>query len=157
VAQADDNHVFDHVPTRDELIATYGVPATYGVHAEGTRPSDDRPDVPWRDLLTVVTALAGFGFAARASLNSPLWRPVRRAIAGTAAYFAVTRLDRLVVFLIRVYQRYAPSSVRDRCVFEPNCSEYMRLAVEKYGAVPGVIKGAQRVARCRAPGGVDLP
>jgi putative membrane protein insertion efficiency factor len=63
----------------------------------------------------------------------------------------------LVHFFIKAYQRYAPSDVRDRCCFTPTCSEYMLLAVEKYGVCRGIAAGTARLIRCRPPGGVDYP
>ena len=67
-------------------------------------------------------------------------------------------MSALIVFLVRVYQRAAPVSLRRSCRFEPSCSHYMILAVEKYGAVMGVGKGINRLVRCRPPnGGVDYP
>ncbi len=65
---------------------------------------------------------------------------------------------RIVVFLIRVYQRYAPYEVRCMCLFIPCCSEYMILAIKKYGLIKGVVKGIGRYRRCHEPnGGVDYP
>lgn len=65
---------------------------------------------------------------------------------------------RIVIFTIRMYQRYAPYDIRSSCLFVPNCSEYMVLAIEKYGLVKGVKKGIDRYHRCHAPnGGEDYP
>ena len=65
---------------------------------------------------------------------------------------------RIVVFTIRVYQRYAPYDIRSSCLFIPNCSEYMVLAIEKYGLISGIKKGIERYHRCHAPnGGEDYP
>lgn len=65
---------------------------------------------------------------------------------------------KIVVFSIRVYQRYAPYRVRAGCLFIPNCSEYMILAIEKYGLISGVRRGVARCKRCHAPnGGIDYP
>ena len=64
----------------------------------------------------------------------------------------------LIIWMVRFYQRHAPSAMRAACLFTPTCSEYMILAVEKYGAVRGVIKGIRRILRCKPPnGGVDYP
>lgn len=64
----------------------------------------------------------------------------------------------LVVMMIRWYQRVAPQSLRACCRYEPSCSEFMILAVQKYGVVSGVWKGVVRSFRCRQPyGGVDYP
>lgn len=65
---------------------------------------------------------------------------------------------RIVIFAIRMYQRYAPYDIRSACLFVPNCSEYMVLAIEKYGLVKGIKKGVDRCHRCHFPnGGEDYP
>lgn len=62
-----------------------------------------------------------------------------------------------VIWFVHIYQRYAPDRIRLKCLFEPSCSEYMILAVNKYGAFKGVYKGVKRLFRCRPPGGIDYP
>ena len=70
----------------------------------------------------------------------------------------IFRLKSIVIFVIRIYQKYAPYQIRSVCLFEPNCSEYMILAIEKYGLIKGVIMGIKRFKRCCYPnGGVDYP
>lgn len=65
---------------------------------------------------------------------------------------------KIVIFAIRMYQRYAPYDIRASCLFVPNCSEYMVLAIKKYGLVKGIKKGIDRYHRCHAPnGGEDYP
>ncbi len=67
-------------------------------------------------------------------------------------------LKRLAIFTVRLYQRYARFEVRCRCLFIPNCSEYMILSIQKYGLIKGMIKGFKRYRRCRPPnGGEDYP
>ena len=63
----------------------------------------------------------------------------------------------ILVWLIRLYQRYAKSETRLRCCFVPSCSEYAALAIKKYGAVVGGIKAIERLFRCHPPGEVDYP
>jgi putative membrane protein insertion efficiency factor len=45
------------------------------------------------------------------------------------------------------------------CRFTPTCSEYARLAVEKYGVWRGGWLTMGRLLRCQPfhPGGIDLP
>ena len=65
---------------------------------------------------------------------------------------------RIVIFVIRIYQRYASYELRSQCLFVPNCSEYMVLAIQKYGLIKGIGKGMDRFHRCHAPnGGEDYP
>jgi len=72
--------------------------------------------------------------------------------------YVLFRLRRIAIWCIRVYQRYAPERIRRACVFEPSCSEYMILSIEKYGILCGIIKGVKRLLRCRFPnGGEDYP
>jgi putative membrane protein insertion efficiency factor len=65
---------------------------------------------------------------------------------------------RLVILaLIRGYQRWLSPLLPSACRFHPTCSEYMRQAVERYGAVRGVWMGLKRLARCQplCAGGFD--
>lgn len=65
---------------------------------------------------------------------------------------------KILVTAIILYQKYAPEAVRSNCLYEPCCSEYMKIAVKKYGAFKGFIKGIKRISRCRYPnGGTDEP
>lgn len=65
---------------------------------------------------------------------------------------------RLAVRAIRFYQRRAPERIRNRCRFEPSCSDYAILAFQAYGAWRGLQKTIGRLARCRPPnGGEDYP
>lgn len=72
-------------------------------------------------------------------------------------YFVIF-IKRALIWLVHVYQHYAPDRVRLKCVFEPSCSEYMILSIEKYGVIRGVAKGCLRLLRCHPPnGGKDEP
>ncbi len=65
---------------------------------------------------------------------------------------------KITIFIIKVYQRYAPDSIRLKCRFEPSCSEYMILSIHKYGLIKGLIKGINRLKRCNINGGgFDYP
>lgn len=62
------------------------------------------------------------------------------------------------LWLILLYQKYAPEQMRASCVFTPSCSQYMMLAIQKYGLLRGVLKGTRRLLRCHPPnGGIDEP
>ena len=66
-------------------------------------------------------------------------------------------LKYILIWFIRVYQRYAKSETRLRCCYTPSCSEYAILALKKYGALIGSIKAVRRLLRCGPPGGIDYP
>ena len=79
------------------------------------------------------------------------------AVVACVVYVLLT-LKRAIICAVKIYQRYAPDSVRNNCRFEPSCSEYMILAVEKYGVFKGVRKGLDRLKRCNVDGGgFDYP
>lgn len=73
------------------------------------------------------------------------------------AYIAIFA-NKLLLTVITLYQKYAPEFVRSSCLFEPCCSEYMKKAIKKYGALKGFIKGIKRISLCHYPnGGIDEP
>jgi hypothetical protein len=64
----------------------------------------------------------------------------------------------LAIKLIDSYQHKKPECFTNVCRFEPSCSEYMKLAIKKYGLFSGINKGSKRIYRCRYPnGGIDYP
>ena len=74
----------------------------------------------------------------------------------TIAYMSVIA-KRAVIWMVHLYQNLASDETRLRCVFEPSCSEYMILAVQKYGVIKGVYKGINRLRRCGHEHGIDYP
>jgi putative membrane protein insertion efficiency factor len=64
----------------------------------------------------------------------------------------------IFIWSILIYQKYAPAELRLSCRFKPSCSEYMKLAIEKYGVLKGSYRGIKRLFKCRYPnGGEDNP
>ncbi|MCX8602378.1 MULTISPECIES: membrane protein insertion efficiency factor YidD [unclassified Gilliamella] len=60
--------------------------------------------------------------------------------------------------LIYLYRAIAPNRIRSACRFEPSCSEYALLAIEKYGVLKGWKMTLGRLMRCKPPnGGKDYP
>lgn len=77
---------------------------------------------------------------------------------GVFVLYAVVTAKRALICAVRIYQRYAPDGVRNKCRFEPSCSQYMILSLEKYGVIRGTIKGVVRLKRCNiGDGGFDEP
>ncbi len=78
-----------------------------------------------------------------------------------------TFVRKFAAFPILVYQKtlsfdHGPLAVfypHGFCPYFPSCSEYCRQAIEMYGVVPGIARGAARVLRCHpwTEGGVDKP
>jgi uncharacterized protein len=65
----------------------------------------------------------------------------------------------LLVGTIWIYQHTLSPLFGPACRFEPSCSRYMALALQKYGLLQGLAKGLRRLSRCHPwhPGGYDPP
>ena len=104
-------------------------------------------------LLAQLFRKAGvFGFENKSQLQALLivyWITLFLVLALTLKY--------IMIWFIRVYQRYAKSETRLRCCYTPSCSEYAILALKKYGALIGGIKAVRRLLRCGSSGGIDYP
>lgn len=76
-----------------------------------------------------------------------------------AGQFLWTIPARLLIGGVRLYQIFLSPIFGRNCRFYPTCSRYTVLAIRKYGAVAGVLKGAGRILRCHPfhPGGYDPP
>ena len=64
-----------------------------------------------------------------------------------------------LIGVVRLYQFFLSPIFGRQCRFYPTCSEYFILAVVKYGAVFGGLRGVWRILRCHPwhPGGHDPP
>lgn len=120
----------------------------------------ERPAINWpRDLLL----LAGIALCSGISVflfriaSLPLWCKVLGTIMLYCLFFVI-HAKVIIIELILLYQHFAPASIRKKCRFEPSCSQYMLLSVQKYGVIKGVRKGWKRLKRCKPPnGGYDEP
>lgn len=119
-----------------------------------------RPTIRWFKIICCILLPVMLAAAAIFTLryfDLALGWSIAIALAGLMLYCILT-LKPAIICMIRIYQRYAPDSVRDKCRFEPSCSEYMILAIEKYGVLKGVKKGKSRLKRCNVNGGgFDFP
>ena len=68
-------------------------------------------------------------------------------------------MTRVIVESLLLYKRYLSPLLPRSCRYSPTCSEYVRLAVLKYGVLRGLLCGMGRLLRCQPlfPGGIDLP
>ena len=66
---------------------------------------------------------------------------------------------RLLIGMVRFYQRAISPLLGSNCRFSPTCSQYAIEAIEKYGVIRGIWKSVKRIARCHpfSPGGYDPP
>ena len=69
----------------------------------------------------------------------------------------MSNMKKILIFLIRCYQKYLSPLKGTRCPYFPTCSQYGLEAVQKYGAVKGSILAAWRILRCNpfSKGGYD--
>jgi putative component of membrane protein insertase Oxa1/YidC/SpoIIIJ protein YidD len=78
-------------------------------------------------------------------------------LLGYSILYGAVIAKRAVIWMVHLYQNKASDETRLKCAFEPSCSEYMILAVRKYGVIRGVCKGIHRLRRCGKEHGIDYP
>ena len=66
-------------------------------------------------------------------------------------------VSKLMILLIRFYQKCISPLFPSTCRFYPTCSTYFIQALEKYGVFKGSYLGIKRILRCHPdnPGGYD--
>jgi putative membrane protein insertion efficiency factor len=65
--------------------------------------------------------------------------------------------QRIVLAVIRFYQRFLSPLLGSNCRFYPSCSSYSYEAIAKYGVIKGGWMGLRRIGRCHPwnAGGFD--
>lgn len=66
-------------------------------------------------------------------------------------------MKKIILLLIRFYQKYISIFLGKNCRFYPTCSAYTYEAIEKFGVIKGVYLGVKRILKCHPfhPGGFD--
>ena len=66
-------------------------------------------------------------------------------------------VKKVMIMLIRFYQRALSPYKRFHCIYIPTCSQYAIEAIEKYGPLKGGFLSIKRILRCHpfAKGGYD--
>ncbi|WP_424193223.1 membrane protein insertion efficiency factor YidD [Ampullimonas aquatilis] len=66
-------------------------------------------------------------------------------------------MKKFIQSLIRLYQLFLSPLLGSRCRFEPSCSQYMLVAIDRHGSSAGLTMGLRRLCRCHPfnPGGFD--
>ena len=66
-------------------------------------------------------------------------------------------MKKLLIKMIRLYQKYISPMKRTKCPYIPTCSQYGLEAIEKYGALKGGLLAVWRILRCNpfSHGGYD--
>lgn len=151
---------FDHIPSQAELAEVY----RQSKKADPTSMEYERILIrPRLHLiragilcLGIAAACALIAYAAYMLSNNVLCA----CLVGIAALLlsAIILAKPILIWLVKAYQRFAPDKTRNRCRYEPSCSQYMILCLEKYGVRRGLPKGIKRWRSCKPPnGGIDLP
>ena len=66
-------------------------------------------------------------------------------------------MSKVLIYLIKLYQRYISPLKRTKCPYIPTCSNYGLEAIQKYGALKGSFLAIWRILRCNpfSKGGYD--
>lgn len=119
-----------------------------------------RPKIPFFKLILFATLVIGIPIILGVGFYYLFDKFLLALICAVLFCFFIFLLlaKHILIAAITTYQATAPLKVRNRCRYEPSCSAYMILAVEKYGFWKGFKKGLRRWKGCKPPnGGFDLP
>jgi putative membrane protein insertion efficiency factor len=66
-------------------------------------------------------------------------------------------MKQFLLFLLKLYSRYISPHFPPRCKYYPTCSSYAKTAIEKHGAIKGLVLAVWRILRCNpySMGGLD--
>ena len=119
-----------------------------------------RPRINWLSVVLNCLVPVVLGVALCLALvwaGVSVWVGVAVAVALLLVWL-LCNLKRFCICGVKLYQRFAPEAIRRKCRFEPSCSQYMILSLEKYGLRRGLSKGIGRLKRCNIDnGGFDEP
>ena len=57
-------------------------------------------------------------------------------------------MKKLILSIIKLYQKYYSPMQPRRCIFVPTCSKYAVEAITKYGALKGGFLSIKRILKC---------
>ncbi|MFN3660452.1 MAG: membrane protein insertion efficiency factor YidD [Brevinematales bacterium] len=58
-------------------------------------------------------------------------------------------MQKVLIGLIRFYQRYISSHLPSSCIYCPSCSEYTKEMIQRHGVFRGLFGGILRIFRCQ--------
>ncbi|MGX7031075.1 membrane protein insertion efficiency factor YidD [Vagococcus zengguangii] len=66
-------------------------------------------------------------------------------------------MKRILINIVRLYQKYISAGTPRSCRYHPTCSAYMIDAITYHGAFKGTVMGVGRICRCHPfiKGGID--
>lgn len=69
-------------------------------------------------------------------------------------------MKKIILYLIKLYKIFISPVFKImgiECKYYPTCSEYTKMAIEKYGCIKGIFLGVKRIIKCNpfSKGGYD--
>ena len=63
----------------------------------------------------------------------------------------------ILIYILKGYKYFISPLLGNRCRFYPSCSEYMMIAIQRFGVIKGIGLGVKRISRCHpgCEGGID--
>lgn len=130
-----------------------------------------RPKIQFRSILftaifylIISMILSVFSLTALYISGKTSTTPIRHFVISLALWWifwssvmVIMMLKKITILSIRIYQCYASAEIRLKCCFEPSCSEYAILAINKHGLLIGTYKTIKRLFRCKPPFKIDFP
>ncbi len=62
-------------------------------------------------------------------------------------------IKKILILLVKFYQKFLSPLCPGVCRYQPTCSQYMIEAIEKHGILKGIWLGCKRLLRCHPWGG----
>lgn len=147
-----DKKTYDHIPTKEEMLQIFNDdndPTSWSYKRKYSKP-----DMTLYKVL--VNMIIPFLIIAE-TIYFYLLKNEKYYTIPLIIYF-IFRLKYIVIFIVELYQTFAPISIRQNCRFEPSCSEYMIQSIKKYNLIKGLYYGIRRINRCKVGnGGYDFP
>lgn len=130
-------------------IALEDLPSREEVNADKYRYSNPKIYI-FEIIMNIILPLLGtilLFFMLKTICNIPINKCIIICLICLLVYL-ILRLKDIAIFIVHLYQKFAPIEVRSRCGYYPTCSDYMILSIRKYGLIIGIIKGYKRIKRC---------
>lgn len=66
-------------------------------------------------------------------------------------------MKQILISLIEFYQKNISAYTTAKCRYQPTCSNYMLIAIQRFGTIKGIMMGCARILRCNpfVKGGYD--
>ena len=62
-------------------------------------------------------------------------------------------MKKIIILIIKFYQKVFSPLLGPSCRFQPTCSNYATMAIQKHGVLSGVLLASKRILKCNPWGG----